>query len=123
MKTVKKEMSGVIFNLRPYPHPGKYESGYVIDELLDNPDYFDEECSTEYGGFHYGLIRGGFTAEDLAKHPTLTADEAAFLSAIEGAVVLTTQQGFVYVEYFASKAALEQHFAKAREYVATFGDA
>lgn len=90
------------FTLRDYGHPGKYEDGLVIDEFVDNEDWFNaSEGTTETGG-HYGLIRGSFDPDNFSAtwQTRLTDDERAFLCAIGGAIVHTGEQGFVTVAYY-----------------------
>lgn len=106
------------YELRRYGRFGKYEGGLVIDQFVDNDEWFDaREGEADLGG-HYGLIRGPFTSDQrfvIGTPPfeeTLTEDERAYLQQIAGAIVLQTSQGFVSVVYYDSDEELTAAWAR-----------
>lgn len=93
--------------LRPYPHPGKFEGGLVIDEAVYGIGCWDEEAGdVQENGRWYGLLRDGIEeAQDDA--PELTEFEREYLRGVAGAIVSENDQGFVSVDYFDTAEALE----------------
>jgi hypothetical protein len=97
--------------LRPYPHPGKFEGGLMIDEVVYDlsMDGADDECgSVDEHGRWYGLVRAPISlSEDEA--PDLTGFERDYLRSLGGGAILTeNSQGFVNVEYYETTEAIEQ---------------
>jgi hypothetical protein len=108
------------YDLRPYPHPGKFEGGRVIDEWIYSLSL--NGCDDEAGdcqefGKWCGLLKGPFKADgpfrDLAvTDGDLTDDEVAFLGTRAGAVVTEDSQGFVSVSYWHSPDKLDAHWQR-----------
>lgn len=93
------------YDLRRYPHPGKFEGGLMIDEYaygvsLDGGA--DDEANFGDGNGWYGLLRHGHTI--FRDHDPfleqLTEDEAAFVKQAAGCIIHEDNQGFVSVTWY-----------------------
>jgi hypothetical protein len=104
------------YNLRKYPHPGKYEGGLMIDEYVHRVSMVgcdDTAGSVQELGWA-GLIRGELapTQEFLQEFEFLfTQEELKFLASVAGAIIEEDDQGFVSVSYFDSADKLERTWA------------
>ena len=106
------------FNLRTYGHPGKYEGGLAIDELVHGLALdgwaADETGSIETIGWH-GRIDGPIADVPADQFPAdlepLTDDERAFLASMNGAIVHEDSQGFVTIDYFHDATSLASAWA------------
>ena len=94
--------------------PGKFSTiidGYVHSRSLDGSD---QECGDVETTNHYCTVRLGrggtrdIMAEAEREGEHLTPEEATFLRRQYGAIVETNSQGFVAVEYFRTRSALEK---------------
>lgn len=129
MHTTQYVLGSRTYELRRYPHPGKYEGGLYIDEVVRDMTLDDNDETTgdaETVGW-YGLIRGAIQTEECGQcgcahivgfvgdcrndAHRLDADESPFLSAIAGAIVREDSQGFVSVQYFETAVALAEEWA------------
>lgn len=100
------------YNLRPYPYPGKFEGGLVIDEYvysLSVGGSVDEEAGdiSEYG-LWAGLMYGSLLDEHSADEFKLSNDEREFLKTRAGAIITEDDLGFVTVKYFEGPTELEE---------------
>lgn len=97
---------GKNYNLRP-ALPGKFEGGYVIDEVVYelSLDGADEEVGDVIEeGVWYGLLE----SLDGLDTSGFTEDEKKFIAEQVGAIIREDSQGFVTVEYFDSHKELKK---------------
>lgn len=101
--------------IRPYG-PGKFNT--ILDQYVYTVS-LDGGCDEEetYGDSWYGIMRNGRTIfrdhDPLLE--TLNAAEQEQLTSSTGVIIYQDSQGFVYVDYYASKEALESAWAKIQE--------
>lgn len=96
--------------LRPYPNPGKFEGGLIIDQLAYtlSLDGADDECGSVEEGCWHGQLCGPFKSDGAFADVSatarldleLTADELAYLAECAGCIVTENDQGFVSVQWF-----------------------
>ena len=112
------------YDLRRYPHPGKFEGGLSIDRFVYDVTSVGADDETgdvsEYGVW-YCIIRGPFKLEGAfvdfvpSVYYDMTPDERAFLASIAGCIVCENDQGFVSVEYHDTVESLEDSWCACLE--------
>jgi hypothetical protein len=91
--------------LRPYPHPGKFEGGLLIDEHVYAASLHGcgETVGGDDGGESYTSVDGPLTdirPTDEHGTPLLNDHEISFLASQAGAIIYEDSQGFVFVTYY-----------------------
>ena len=87
--------------------PGKYDT--ILDSVVDNGEFDESVGEVEYDTF-YGLITD--LELDDADRAELNAEEIAYLKRQRGAIVHENSQGFVYIDYYTSKAVLKKAWSQ-----------
>ncbi len=119
-----------IDGLRPYPHPGKFEGGLLVDPYvyaLTLEGWGDGLGDvSEMGYFWTALGLGPEALKRIRKialeedKETLTREEKGLIQGSYGAIVEETEQGFVDVTYYDTKAELDRKWARIERDVEEF---
>jgi hypothetical protein len=110
------------FEIREYRNLGRHEGGFILDPYVVDEDFNESVGDVESTG-HYGLVHGPLQLgaikekeEDFQEE--LTRDERDYLMLMAGAIVETNHQGFITVDYFSDKTALQYCWEILSEQVA-----
>ncbi len=115
--------------MRTYPHPGKFETQPIVTPALY--DYVqcgaDDECGdvTACGFFAWrlnSLCASDFYATARIEHG-LTDSDVAEACESAGAIVLEDEQGFVTLQLFGTRVALESRWNRLESMASEEGDA